>query len=464
MEIQSQSISEILCGRVNHANWVSMIKLYKNICVCGGIIFGGAVRDYVKRTLAAEKYEEFCNINKINFKTEYNNETVCPDTYKARQILPNDIDVFIHEKDYYKFISRIEEEYEIIKTDAENYFFKKADLFDNAIIFKKIYVKLINSSSNHLIDILLKGVKYDFNIKIDFVILKTEYKKHEESFNGGLLFPPFGNPDFDVNQLFMYNENKVSNDINIDILNICFKESLFNSFEYESSNFIDNSLIRLQPLKTHKLKNSKLLEIFENISSNIAIPFNPEYLNILKMRKYYGLDYNFTITYNRINKMIKKGYNINILKSLQNTSKINIYSPLSYKSSSHSDIHDIHDNKCIICFDELTEDIKCIDDNLSNIYIQYNECCNARYHFDCFIKYIENHQKSDKNYITCPHCRSEFKNECPCSITNFYIELLHYYKVIKKVIDCDCYYNYYSRCDKLITINCNCGIIDDYDE
>ena len=60
MESETDSITEILGGRVNHAEWVLLLKLYRKICANGGIIFGGAVRDYVKRTLAAQKYEEFC--------------------------------------------------------------------------------------------------------------------------------------------------------------------------------------------------------------------------------------------------------------------------------------------------------------------------------------------------------------------------------------------------------------------
>lgn len=461
MESETDSITEILGGRVNHAEWVLLLKLYRKICANGGIIFGGAVRDYVKRTLAAQKYEEFCITNKLNFKKGYNDNMVCPDTFKSRRILPMDIDVFINEKDYKNLIDKIQAKYDIKeKTGYINYFFEKnSDLFEKAIIFKQIDISLIRECDYELMHILLGKVKYNFKIKVDFIILKNEYKQHKEAYNGGLLFPPFGNPDFDINLLYMYNDRHVSYDIKIDILETYFNRIRKPSYCSISDNSGD-SLFRLHSIKFNTIKNNKLMEIYHNIEYNIATPFNPEYINKYEIFNINNPDYkyncNYTIAYNRIFKMVLRGYKLDIYKCLENTSTFTVYSPpASNQSGNQSDNQsdDLHSDtkKCIICFDGFTVDNKCIS---------YNNCCNAGYHLECFIKYIKNHQKSEDYYIKCPHCRSELKYNCPCKITNFYSELLHKYKVAIDDIDCDsCIAD--DNCENWDMIICNCGYPSD---
>lgn len=429
------SISQELSKRSNHAKWIAMLELYKEICSKGGYIFGGAVRDYVKRTLAAQKFEKFCNSNCYKFKDCYDNKNIQPETYTDRNLFPNDIDIYIHDAEYKLLFNDLISYFDIKSSDSTdiNYFFENDTLLADAIEFKRVYINLFKSVGSKMMDIILKNVKHDFQIKIDFIIVKPHYRNNNSTRNGGSLFPPFGKFDFTVNHLFMYDDN---GDISIDIS----KDILVNKYESNQNTHqqIYHSII--EPLQVQKTKNDLLTRIFSDIENSIADPIYPTPKNMFRLQLKYGTDYKFIPDSYRIHKMVSKGYKIDIYRFLKNYNNFTIID----KPESNPNNPD----KCIICFDELTSDKKAI---------QYNGCCSAKFDIECFIRYIQNPQMTDNpnsREITCPHCRTPYKNECPCYLMEFVGILLHKFKVFSKEENCPDCIN--STCDKWI-INCNCG-------
>ena len=139
------SISQELYSRSNHAKWVAILELYKEICNKGGYIFGGAVRDYIKRTLAAQKFEKFCKLNCYKFKDCYHNKNVQPETYFDRNLFPNDIDIYIHDAEYKLLFNDLKSKFDMNISDCVdiNYFFTNDILLADAIEFKRVYINLI---------------------------------------------------------------------------------------------------------------------------------------------------------------------------------------------------------------------------------------------------------------------------------------------------------------------------------
>lgn len=431
------SISQELSNRVNHAKWTAMLELYKNICMNSGYIFGGAVRDYVKRTLAAKKFEKFCKLNSYNFKDCYNNKNVDLETYADRNLFPNDIDVYLYEFEFQDLINILQAKYNIRCSDSAdiNYFFENDALLADAIIFKRVYIDLVKHNDSRIMDIILKNVKYNFQIKIDFIIVKTQYKDNIETANGGALFPPFDKFDFTVNHLFMYNNNgDISIDVSKDIL------------EYKSDDQSNIYQSIIQPLQMQNNKHEILKQIYSDIENSIADPIYPTPKKMFRLKCKYGDGYKVIPDSYRIHKMISKGYKLDIYRFLKTSSNFSNYN-LTIIEPGNPDILDSPD-KCIICFDELTNERRAI---------QYNGCCNAKFDLECFIRYIQNPQMSDNldtNEITCPHCRTPFKNACICDIMQFIGILLHKFRVFNKEESCHECIN--STCNKWI-INCNCG-------
>ena len=269
--IPSNEVSnDKILKKINHATYVSLIKLYKVICNYKGIIFGGAVRDYVKRILAVEKFREYCSKNKLNFNESYNDENIYPETFKDRTILPADIDIHITEENYKKLIEELNKNYDIKVNehiDITPYLFDSHELLKDAIIFKKAKINFIRKKERKIFEILLGDDIIDFNnfnIKIDFIIIKNEFTEHYEFYDGGLLYPPFGTPDFDVNLLYMFLDK--DNNISIDVLNEILYKSHLEHTEFS-------------PFKRNNKKYEILQLIYKNIENSVALPIYPNLRN-----------------------------------------------------------------------------------------------------------------------------------------------------------------------------------------
>ena len=392
----------VLNGKLNYTKWVALIDLYKVICNTGGLIYGGVPRDYIKRTSASKKFNEYFHEPSQNFddtlyKDKYNDKTCQEDTYNDRTLLPNDIDIYITETNFEKLIKELNNQYYINEIDTSRkqicYFMKSNELFRNALIFKRYYVNFLSGKTNRLSKLLFgDDIIEQMGIKIEFVILKDEFVKHQEAYDGGLLYPPFGNPDYDINQLGM-----LVVDDNIEI-------KVFNSLlRYEINTYIAGRT--LIPLDIMDIKYRVLKEVINNITNSIAIPLFP---NIQQIRKVYGEDYQPHINYKRFIKMCNKGYAINGEMMLTKYKHIKC-APKDYINND--------DDKCIICLDIFTDKKK---------WFNFGCICNVKMHIECYAKYIRNPTLTE-NYtqIICPHCRTPNHYECSCKIMNFMSSLNH---------------------------------------
>lgn len=417
-DTESKVMMTIINSRINYAKWVALVELYKVICNSGGMIFGGATRDYIKRTTAANKFYKY--FIKQDFRTEtykkhYNDEKCNVDTYEDRILLPNDVDVYITESNYNKLIQKLEKEYYIFNSNSKKevcYFLETNPLFRDALEYKRCYIYFLKALGNKLINILFgEDLKQHLNIKIDFVILKDSYKEHREAVDGGLLYPPFGNPDFDVNQLGMI---IVDNNIEIKVFQSLLK---FEFNTYYGANTIN-------PIEIMEIKSRVLKEVFENIENSIAVPVFP---NVNQIKKVFGEDYQPHINFQRAEKMADKGYCINGEKTIVKFKHIK-YQPLDYICN--------EDDKCIICMDMFTEKHK---------WLTFGCVCNVKMHLYCYAKYIRNPTIDARDNILCPHCRTPNQHQCHCTLLNFMSSLNHWAKLYDSDKECNkCIKNNYN--------------------
>jgi len=408
-DTESKVMQTIINSRVNYAKWVALVELYKVICNSGGMIFGGATRDYIKRTTAANKFYKYFikqDFHTETYKKHYNDEKCDCDTYEDRILLPNDIDVYITESNYNKLIQKLEKEYYIFNSNSKKqvcYFLETNPLFRDALEYKQCYIYFLKALGNKLINILLgEDLKQHLNIKIDFVILKDSYKEHREAVDGGLLYPPFGNPDFDVNQLGMI---IVDNNIEIKVFQSLLK---FEFNTYYGTNTIN-------PIEIMEIKSRVLKEVFKNIENSIAVPVFP---NVNQIRKVFGEDYQPHINFQRAEKMADKDYCINGEKTIVKFKHIK-YQPLDYICN--------EDEKCIICMDIFTEKHK---------WLTFGCVCNVKMHLYCYAKYIRNPTIDARDNILCPHCRTPNQHQCPCTLLNFISSLNHWVRVCDSDKEC----------------------------
>ena len=434
-------ILDLINGRANFAKHRVLLDLYNIICVNGGIIFGGASRDYIKRTFAAKQFYDFYDIDKTKIKYtgvsnkqhQYNNKDYHPESFTDRQLLPKDIDVYINEVNYKKLILKLNLDYHLKiekQKDIFSYFFKKNKLFNNALEHNICNINFVKPIGDYLLKILLPGISNSnaLHIKIDFIVLKQLYTNHKEARDGGLLFVPFGNPDFDVNQTYMgiFNNNardthitfnndddnvdndgndgndgnvdNVDNNVNAD------KRNTIGPIEIRVNNtFLKHyyNTLYFDPIGIEEIKHKALQKIYKNIINSVAVPVFP---NIKQILKVFGPDYKVQINYNRLYNMhIIKEYTINITETMLMFKHITA-APDDYKYT---------DEICIICLNQF--DIK-------NIWMTFCGECKAKMHLKCYIDCIRKNPSVDEyNKITCPHCRAANYGDttCPCVLANF---------------------------------------------
>jgi hypothetical protein len=408
---------KIISERINYTKWVALLELYKLICNNEGMIFGGAIRDYIKRKSASNKFNEYFisqKFEKETYKKKYNDKYCNEDTYEDRTLLPNDIDVYISEDAYKKLIDKLEKEYNIFSINSKKnvcYFLETNELFEKALEYKRCYLNFLKSKSVKLINRLLgKNINNEFQIKIDFVVIKNCYKYHKETFDGGLLYPPFGNPDFDINQVGMF------------VVDGNFEIKVFNSVLRFEINSDYNKQINAQ--KLIEIKSAIFKEIVNNICNSIAVPILQK---IEHIRQIYGDNYQPQLNYKRGLKIANNGYCINGEKLLTKIKHFRI-APDDY-------VYNIED-KCIVCFNNFTNEKK---------WFNFGCQCNVKIHLECYVKYIRYATIDEFNNILCPHCRTPNKFECPCIMMNFMSSISHLFGIINNNKECkECIKNNYN--------------------
>ena len=406
-------IEALMFKNTNYALWKNYLTLYSLICRNKGIIFGGATRDYVKHSIAAKKFGVFCKENKINFKDSYMKHYIQPETFSDRTLLPNDIDVYIYEEDFQNIKDTMQYNYMHYEKKGTSpcYLFTNNEALKQAINHYVYEIDILGKHGRSFINTIfgIENTK-SFRIKIDYIVLKESFK-HYRGQHCGYFFPPFGNPDFDVNQLYMQYtpECGLSVKVSRSLIDCIIINDIFSPF--------DNDEI-IEKLKA---------KIYKNIENDIAVPILPnidDFNSVLPESKPH-------INLGRLKKMLYKGYDVSIIDTLT-------YNRLYTKAP--EDYEHNEEDKCIICLDTFTT---------VNPWYQIGCKCNVKMHLLCMSKYVRTPNMTvelEDNTMKCPHCRTKFRN-CHCEIINFINSLKHKADVLSEKIHC-------SKCNFLSDVDC----------
>jgi len=404
--------------------WVTIKKLYHTLSEYG-LPYGGAVRDFIARTTAADSYYAYCKEHNINEEVNYDKLKVHRESFTYRNLLPNDIDIFITKKKFEELIKYLGENYILKKKTIANptYFFKSCDLLKAALTHEKW--DLCTFLRDDAIYILFGKVipKQYFELSIDFVIINDDYLQNNEYVYRGILYPPFGNPDFDVNLLSFYIDDNNS----LQITPLPYLQQL-HSFQHA---IIENPL---QAYETNKLI---MDSIITNIKSKKAFPVFPIkelYTSVFGYSKIAG------INGYRLTKMLLKRYNIEFYNTILPLGVLSLWEK-QYTENEETDA------SCSVCKKLFTNENRA-----------FNACskCPRKMHLICLASFLANAKPSNTQYdsISCFDCgQTPFAENCPCEIVNFLLKIIDYIdkpKSLSTRLDLDCkHWNTDCKCSAL---------------
>lgn len=456
--IVKEAMKKEMYLRLSKAKWIAITGLMHRICVNNGIIYGGAVISYIQRSLAAKDYYAFCKDNSINADENYCNQDVHLESFNNRNLFPTDIDVFMSETNFKKFMEHGggEKKYNFKKKHSnDSYFFKSNELFMKALCLHKYECNIIHFSSSNLMSIIFDK-KIDssyFKLMIDIVVIKDEYTRDHYQrtiCERNILYPPFGKPDFDVNLLCLKLEDKDGIN-NFVIKPLPILKRLLNIGVDDRR---DKHINSFKPLDDYFLTKSIIEDIIAGIREKRIRPVYPileEYQTV------FGREKSIIIDNYRIIKMLAKNFTIdkfNIIIEPRLRNSI-MWAPTDYKYDDES-ISDSAKEKCVICYETFSAEkpwFKCCIE------------CNCKMHQTCITKYLQNIPDSNVG-VNCPHCRREIlQDNCPCKFIMFF-NTLDYAIVSNNVVNyrvprCDECYRLISgntiRSCKCHIINCRCN-------
>lgn len=374
---------------LNLRTWSFLMMLIDEILHFKGRIFGGAARDYYTRQYWNEKYETYCKENGIDAKSNWGNKKIHPESYNGRTIIPNDIDVLIGEADAELLTATLSKNRVMFGTDfkfeyerkicSNSYIPEKTKSFvmQNKLIITFGIPQSISNMMHRLMTPIIGLVNAHtlianrFNvIKIDLIIVKDPKFKFLEMIQ----------PDFLCNQL-----NLVRYSPDIPVTYEVTKNP--NVWKMLSSMLFDNIIeFNTLTMDERRVKNNQCLELIQQ--------------EIIEKR---ATTVSIGIDYHRMNKMRHYGYTISTHNILEMYG-ITICT-------------DEHDDKCPICFDELSE---------QDIVVKITGLCAcvSRYHRACFRELLAHNEYN--GLISCPTCRTEAKF-CFCRQVNL-LNKLEYLK------------------------------------
>lgn len=450
MDEMDKIIEDEITRRFNKAKWHTLLELYEKIAK-KGMIFGGAPRDYITRVTAAKEYYTYCEANGINADRNYNNQEIHKETFKDRNLFPSDIDVFISEDKLAEFISRASRFHVCIKKHAcsgHNYFFESNPLFKEALRLEKWEVSLINFS-NISSKLIMLGKSINMSqtvIKIDFVVIKNEYLQHNE-YKYGILYPPFGNPDFDINQLMFFWDDEGT-------LLIKPMHYIKRYFDITSRG---NLVVR--PLEKQRKINMLLESIVSNIRAKRALPIYPDVSEFMESK---GRNHEFGIDSHRISKIKRKGYKFDPFETLFPREIEKFWAPNassddsavaaaaeseSSETSESGAVESVQKDEeiCLICQDVFTKERR---------WFKCCSTCTGKMHQSCFSQYYINEYKKGTVYINCPQCRSA-NGTCRCRTLTFLNKLERANINDNKIMNDELYYEECTACNKSINLALN---------
>lgn len=408
-----------LVGKINHGMWLTYTKLYSEVIRKGGILFGGCVRDYYDRNYFANKFYEYCESQNIDSSVAnskyYNDKTFHPETFKSRVLLPNDIDIFCNEQQQDKILACIREFYILkeVNKDEPSYFIKKSKLHEKALIHRKFTCKILGDVFDILDMAIVTILRLTLgnkllrlinskSFKIDLIVLRDEYSNMDSMSAPCELVPPFGKADIRCNMIYMAADSK----------------SIYSLLESRTTKikvFTDYIKHTLDSKPLRQMKHcgdfrQSLIEdecrraVFDDIINKKAVIVND------KLPIY------------RINKMIKKGYEI-VSKPILETFEFTLMIDGHESIRNLSVVCEATTDVCVICQDSFTE---------TDMQIHYGCTCTARYHPKCLETYIVTHHQQTHGHshnfdelrqIVCPMCRTPCS--CMCNLASFLQKISH---------------------------------------
>jgi len=354
--------------RVNKAKWTIIRNLLK-ILTGFGTPFGGVVRDWVLRKNSVDLYYAHCKAMGINADTYYENPDVHPESFKGRRLLPNDIDIFITEENYVKLMKTLKYHFTLRKSSScPNYFFKSCELFNAALTHEKWILDLFSFPYNSVRTILFgKSIHKHFcEISIDFIIIGTSYLEHLEYIDRGMLYPPFCNPDFDVNLLSFA---LCDDDYDLQIVPLPYLKKMYTS-QSAADNLADN--------------------VIANIINKRAFPVFP--IKELYYKVFCECK-NIEINPIRINKIVVKGFEVDFYNTIL---------PPGVSSFWEKDYTETGaDTSCAVCKELFTFENRA-----------FNVCGHRKIHLMCFQNLLDKANPRDDS-IVCTDCtETPFSNPC----------------------------------------------------
>jgi hypothetical protein len=410
--------------RFTKAQWVTITHIYYNLAKYGGLTYGGAVRDYIARISAADLYYAHCKAEGINADANYNKSDVHPESYEGRRKLPNDVDVFITRGNFDKLIKVLDSNFKLKKkhTTNLNYFFKSCDLFKASLTHEKWVINLFNFPYEYVRNILFgRSIKNRHcELSIDFVIINDDYLQHEEYLNKGILYPPFGKPDFNVNLLAF----KIDSKYDMIIIPLPYLEKMY---------YLPNS--GMHPLRSYKTHKVIMDSVIANINNKQALPIFPIknlYTSTVEEDKF--------VNPYRVCKMLCKRYTIDVYNTMLPHDVLCCWSRDTTE----------HDTEatCSVCKKVFTNEDRA-----------FNSCskCPSKMHLMCFRDFLAKLHTPDTahNCISCAECGEiPFSENYPCELINFLIKLTIQINKPKDKFPCKDCKKWCSECECLI-IKCN---------
>ena len=422
--VLAAKINSELIRRFNKMKWVTITHIYY-ILSKYGLPYGGAIRDYITRVSAADSYYAYCKEEGINADANYNKSDVHPESYEGRRKLPNDIDVFITKGKFDQLLKALESNFKLKKkhTTNLNYFFKSSDLFKASLTHEKWVINLFNFPYEYVRTILFgRSIKQSqCELSIDFVIINDDYLQHEEYLNKGILYPPFGNPDFNVNLLAF----KIDSKFNMQIIPLPYLEKM-----YDLSN---SSMHPLHSYETHKVIMDSVIADVNNKRARPIFPIKNLYTLMVRKDKF--------ISEYRLYKMLCKRYTIDVYDTM--LPHDDVLCCWSRDTTEHDT-----EATCSVCKEVFTNENRA-----------FNACskCPRKMHLMCFRDFLVKLHTPDTehNCISCAECGEiPFSENYPCELINFLINLTIHINKPKDKFPCKDCKKWCSQCECLI-IKCN---------
>ena len=395
----------------NRANWNNLNELIIALVRSDCEIFGGAARDIVYRDYNANIfYKEYAKAmdNPRASPEEYDDPNLFPETYAGRTLLPTDLDVFIKGNDNFEKVCKyLKETYKCTvynnqdisenNEPREPYFIETNPELKKVLKYYHIVINglTINTQMRRLLgvfkmflpEIILQKFEKGVVMKLDVIVLADNWRKvHLDNYHDEYdLSPPFKNPDFRCNQLSLV---KQANWPFYKLKTNC--SFIPRGFEYNNDGIIACMSTELKMIQ-REVDNLKI--ITDDIIAKRAIPVISTKL----------------VAPNRIVKMEKKGYTVDIVSMLPKQ--------LIHKAPLQPD------DKCIICFEEFTT---------GSIMLKPCECSGLM-HEVCWAQLVKMENTNHRYHNSCPNCRHQ-QDICirysehvkTCKLANMLSALEHY--------------------------------------